>query len=130
MWDGFLLIKYFTERNFGLLKAKHFFHWNVSRKPKKQINWNLMLRYTVKLTLNYYFMKYSKRKIWQCILPFRYNSVHIVDVSLRHLRFGFMTFYVADMDLLNNMQNRPVLSWCVCRKWLKSYMTFLYYIII
>ena len=37
---------------------------------KKQFNWNLMLKYTVKSTLNQYFMKYSERKISQCILPF------------------------------------------------------------
>ena len=37
---------------------------------KKQFNWNLMLRYTVKLTLNEHFMKYSEKKISQCILPF------------------------------------------------------------
>ena len=33
---------------------------------KKQFNWNIMLRYTVKLTLNWYFMKYS-----QWILPLK-----------------------------------------------------------
>ena len=45
---------------------------------KNQFNWNLMLRYTVKLTLNYYFMKYyqhfmkcSERKVSQGILPFK-----------------------------------------------------------
>ena len=38
---------------------------------KKQFHWNIMSRHTVKLTLNKYFMKYSERKISQCILPLK-----------------------------------------------------------
>ena len=34
-----------------------------------------MLRYTVKLTLNQYFMKYSERKISQRILPFNLITI-------------------------------------------------------
>ena len=30
---------------------------------EKQFNWNLMLRYIMKITLNKYFMKHSERKI-------------------------------------------------------------------
>ena len=36
---------------------------------KKQFSWNLMLRCTVKLTLNQHFMKHPERKFSQCILP-------------------------------------------------------------
>ena len=36
---------------------------------KKQFRWNLMSKYTVKLMLIYNFMKYSERKVSQCILP-------------------------------------------------------------
>ena len=43
-------------------------------KAKKQFNWNLMERYTVKLTLNQYFMKHSERKISQCILRFTHKA--------------------------------------------------------
>ena len=40
--DAEYLKKYSTEQNFQLLKAKNFFHWNISWKRKKQFNWNLM----------------------------------------------------------------------------------------
>ena len=44
-----------TSINF--LKLKISFTKMFDESLKKQFSWNLMLRYTVKLTLNYYFMK-------------------------------------------------------------------------
>ena len=46
---------------------------------KKQFHFNLMLRHTVKLTLNYYFIKYSERKILQCILPFTLEKIVLIE---------------------------------------------------
>ena len=40
--EAFLLKKYFTEQNFQLLKAKNFFHWNVSWKFLCWINVKLV----------------------------------------------------------------------------------------
>ena len=34
---------------------------------EKRFSWNLMLRYTIKVTLDEHFIKYSERKIPQCI---------------------------------------------------------------
>ena len=52
---------------------------------KKQFNWNLIFRCTVKLTLNYYFMKYSERKISQCVLPLKGSkaAAHVVFFRIK-----------------------------------------------
>ena len=55
----------------AFLKPKIYFTEIFHENLEKQFNWNLMLRYTMKLTLNQFFMKYSERNISQCILPFR-----------------------------------------------------------
>ena len=42
----------FQWTKFLAFETKNLFHWNVSWKLKKQLNWDLMLRYNVKLTLS------------------------------------------------------------------------------
>ena len=60
-----------------------------------------MLRYTVKLTLNEYFMKYSERKMSQCILPFRQGRMPFfgeavcfnpIEVAYLHLKGSFIAY--------------------------------------
>ena len=42
-----------------------------------------MLRHTVNLTLNWYFMKYTEKKISQCIFPLTILSLHCLTLSWR-----------------------------------------------
>ena len=48
---------------FSFSKPKISFTEMFHESIEKQFNWNLMLRYSVKSTLNQYFMKCSQRKI-------------------------------------------------------------------
>ena len=66
---------------------------------KKQFNWNLMLRYTVKLTLNQYFMKYSEKKFHSVSFPLQ-NFFLILSIAkfLRALGEEYL-----QMDASENM---------------------------
>ena len=63
VWGGFFWKSISLNNMFSFSKPKISFTEMFHESIEKQFNWNLMLRYSVKSTLNQYFMKCSQRKI-------------------------------------------------------------------
>ena len=61
------LKQYFIEQNCSFWKLKIYFTLMFHESLRKQFGWDLMLRYMVKINVN--FMKYIERKFSRCILP-------------------------------------------------------------
>ena len=75
---------------------------------EKQFNWNLMLRYTVKLTLNKYFMKYPERKISHCILPFKSIYFSYIHTYLNYANIAWASTQKTILKTINIKQEHAV----------------------
>ena len=100
-----------SERSFQLLKTKKFLNEMFHECFEKQFTWNLMLRYTMKLTINQYFMNYTERKILQCSLHFRNlnyiaNETYQIFLFLHDSKIIFSpTFVMANSSGPGNARN-------------------------
>ena len=69
------------------MKAKNLFHWDVSWNLKKSFNWNLMLRYTVKINGS---VKIAPQKIatYENCLQWKYPPMKVPPLKIVPLKIA------------------------------------------